>query len=126
MTRTGYSLPPSECLTLLLQTSRITSEAGKGTGVGVLCRQSMSRRWSFLPMQEMNWSMMPQGVWANSISARWQRSAFVIGSMCSPNSTSRNVAKETSSAAEELTPAPSGTFEQMTAFTCAPGGRSPR
>lgn len=40
--------------------------------------QSISNAWSRLPITEINWSIMPQGMPANSCSALWHTSAFSL------------------------------------------------
>lgn len=42
--------------------------------------QSMSSAWPSLPITEMNWSMIPQGIPANVCSAFWHASALATKS----------------------------------------------
>jgi hypothetical protein len=65
-------------------------------------------------MTEINWSMMPQGIPANSCSAFWQSSAFLTGSIWLPVAVSSSVAVQTSNAALLDKPPPSGTVEAIT------------
>jgi hypothetical protein len=64
----------------------------------------------FLPRQEMNWSMIPHFTPANSCSACWQSLAVSTGGIVSPFSSINAKAVASSSAADELSPAPRGTF----------------
>src|ERR1039458_6371096 len=76
------------------------------------------------PNTEMYWSMMPQGMPTKLRSALWQRRANSSGAMRRPASMAS--AEETSSAAEELRPDPSGTVlrtSKLAGATEIGGGR---
>lgn len=78
--------------------------------------QSISRAWPFLPINEMNWSMIPHGILAKSCSAFWQAKAFLVRDTGPLGlSWSKKVYVATSSAAELDTPPPTGTDEMTTA-----------
>lgn len=52
--------------------------------------QSMSSAWPSLPITDMNWSMIPQGIPANVCSAFWHASALATKSPSSvPQQTHR-------------------------------------
>ena len=71
----------------------------------------------------MNWSMIPQFMPTNSFSARWQRRANTGPSSCQSDSAWKSTAVATSMAADELSPAPRGTFPSRAASS--PGSDSP-
>jgi len=88
-------------------TATNSAPSGRGTTSCSRLRQSIfTAAWS-LPKTEMNWSMMPQGIPTNWFSALRHSLANSSGSIGRPSSSARAV--ETSMAAEELSPEPTGT-----------------
>ena len=73
-------------------------------------RQSIMTAWSCWPQQLTNWSMMPQLAPTKAFSARWQSRAILVGGrsrLVVPRTAS---AVATSTEADELSPASSGTL----------------
>ena len=85
--------------------------------------QSRSNACPFLPMTEMNWSIIPQGMLANVCSAFWQVKALLANEIgvLGGASCSRKVWVATSSDAELDNPPPSGTDVAIAALN---GGTS--
>jgi hypothetical protein len=73
----------------------------------------MSIAWPASPVAEINWSMMPQLTPTHSFSARCASSAISVGCQATEQDAANARAAASSSAALELSPAPTGTSPIM-------------
>ena len=91
-----------------------TSGAGSGIEPTISAgRQSSASNSPSRPHAAAIWSMAPHGACANSCSARCPRRASRRGSSASPRQAATACRTATSTAAEEPTPLPSGTSDEM-------------
>ena len=108
--RSLYADCASACFTIVF-TATISIPWGNSTASLSRLRQSMRSAAFFRPMTETYWSMMPTGNPTKRTSAPWQSCANRTASIFCPASSAN--ADDTSSAADELRPEPSGTVLRM-------------
>ena len=118
----GRGMPTREsaCFTMVFTAMKVMP-SGSVTSRCPRLRQSISTAECARPKTEMYWSMMPQGMPTKLRSARWQSLASSSGSNSRPRSSAR--ADATSSAADELSPEPSGTVLRISRFAPSIGSR---
>ena len=76
-------------------------------------------------LSAVNWSMMPVRAPTKPFSAAWQSCAIASGAISMPRAASNATATATSSAPDELNPAPTGISDATTASNPGPSPKRP-